>query len=166
MEFFKANVNLGEVFVQLAAFVIVFWTLKALAWKRILQALENRRSRIQEEFDKIEAAKKELEALRTRYEHALSHIEDETRQKLQQAVSDGKRIAHEIQEEARKNAREILEKTNEDVQLEIAKARLVLRDEIADLVVSATEQLLEKEIDSKKDRQIVLDFIQNLEKTK
>ena len=34
MEFFKANIIPGEVFVQLIAFIIVFWTLKLLAWRQ------------------------------------------------------------------------------------------------------------------------------------
>ncbi len=50
MEFFKANIQLGEVLVQLVAFIVVFLMLKALAWKPILQSLAQRREKIRQEF--------------------------------------------------------------------------------------------------------------------
>src|SRR3989338_111853 len=137
MEFFQANIKLGEVFVQLLAFAIVFWVLRSFAWKKIMGILEDRRAKIKRELDEIESAKKELEALKQKYVHSLSRIEEEARAKLQEAVNDGKRIAREIQEGARKNAHAILEKAKEDVALEVDKARVTLRSEIADLALSA-----------------------------
>ena len=65
MDFFKENIIPGEVLVQLVAFLIVFFTLKALAWKPILQSLHARRDRIQKDFDDIEKAKEEIEQLKS-----------------------------------------------------------------------------------------------------
>lgn len=163
MEFFEANIKLGEVFVQLLAFVIIFWTLKTFAWKKIMNALEERRAKIQQELDAIEAAKKDLEAFKRQYTHALGHIEEEARAKLQEAVAQGKQISHELQEEARKNAQKILEKAKDDVALEVEKARISLRNEIADITLLAAEKLLEKKLDPTRDKELVLDFIQKLE---
>ena len=166
MEFFKANINLGEVFVQLLAFVIIFWVLRTFAWKQISKSLAARREYIQNELDKIEAAKKEIESLRTEYTNHLQKIDQEARDKLQQAVSEGKRVSQEIQEESRKAARQILEKAKEDIRLEMAKARVTLRNEIANTVLSATEHLIEKKMDNALNKEIVLDFIDQLDKVK
>lgn len=166
MEFFRANINLGEVLVQLFAFVIVFWTLKSLFWKRILNVLETRRTRIKSEFEQIESAKIEVESLRTKYTNRLQDIEEEARQKLQQAIDEGKGVARELQEGARRESRTILEKAKEDISLEVAKAKVTLRNEIADLTLAATERLLEEKLDETKDKEIVLNFIEDLEKLK
>jgi len=166
MEFFAANIQLREVFVQLLAFIIVFWTLKKLAWKPILQSLEDRRTHIKEELDAIERGKKDIEELRQKYESATAKIEEEASQKLQEALSDGKRIAREIQDEARTETRAVLDKAKEDLQIEIDKAMLTLRDEIANLTIAATERLLDEKMDAKKDKEIVLRFVERLEKSK
>jgi F-type H+-transporting ATPase subunit b len=166
MEFFKSTVSLGEVFVQLLAFLIVFWVLKALAWNKILAALEARRIRIKTELEQIESAKKEVENLRVEYADHLQTIDQETRKKLQEAVAQGKRAAQEIQEEARKSSREILEKAKEDIGLEVAKARVTLRDEIVNLTLAATEQMLEKKVDAAQDKEMVLELIKKLEQSK
>ncbi|HLD56166.1 MAG TPA: F0F1 ATP synthase subunit B [Candidatus Omnitrophota bacterium] len=166
MDFFQTNINLGEVFVQLLAFAIVFWVLRALAWKPILKALETRRELIKNEFNKIESAKKENESLHLEYANRLQKIEEEARGKLQQAIDEGKEIARELQESARKEARAVLEKAKEDIALEVAKAKVTLRHEIADLTLGATEKLIREKLDDTKDKELVLDFIEELEKLK
>jgi F-type H+-transporting ATPase subunit b len=166
MEFFKTNINWSEVFVQLLAFVIVFWTLKSLAWKHILKALDARRELIKNELGKIEAAKRENETLHLEYANRLKKIEDEAHGKLQQAIDEGKKVSREIQESARKEARAILEKAKEDIALETAKAKVTLRQEIADLTLAATEKLIREKLDETKDKEMVLDFIEELEKLK
>ena len=141
-------------------------TLKSLAWNKILQALEKRRGKIQNEFDQIESGKKEIQALRLEYTNRLQKIEEEARTKLQQAIEEGKRVARELQEGARREARTILDKAKEDILLEVAKAKVTLRNEIADLTLAATERLLKEKLDETKDKEIVLDFIEDLEKLK
>ena len=46
MDFIKENIIPAEVVVQLLAFLIVFFTLKALAWKPLQKSLEQRREKI------------------------------------------------------------------------------------------------------------------------
>ena len=166
MEFFQSNLNLGEVFVQLLAFTIVFLALKSVAWKPLLKLLDERREKIRTGFEEIEQAKQDIERLKTDYEHARAHIEEEARKKLQEALDEGKRVAREIQESARRESRVILEKSKADLQLEMAKAKVTLRNEIADLTIRATERLIAEKLDETKDKELVLDLIEDLEKLK
>ena len=165
MEFFKANIIPGEVFVQLIAFVIVFWTLKALAWKPILNALAARREKIANDFGKIEAARKEIEALKAQYAALLAKIEDEARGKIQQAVEEGRQIARQIQEKARSESQATLETTKENLNLEVAKARITLRREIADLVLTVSEKVIRERMMEAKQQEKVLEMIEELEKS-
>ncbi len=166
MEFFKANINLGEVLVQLIAFIIVFWTLKLLAWKPLLQSLEARRGKIQEEFDKIEKARIEIEGLKNQYNAQLQKIEDEARAKINEAIDEGRRIGKEIQDKARHESQAAFEKSKENLELEISKARLTLRREIADLTISASERVLKEKLSTDQAQQAkILEIIQELEKT-
>ena len=160
------RLSIQEILTQAGAFILLVWVLKKLAWKPLLKLLDERREKIRSGFEEIEDAKKEVEKLKTQYEHTLSHIEEETRHKLQQAIEEGKHIARELQEGARREARTILEKAKEDISLEVAKAKVTLRDEIVDLTLRATERLIQEKLDETKDKEIVLDFIEELEKLK
>ena len=165
MEFFKANIIPGEVLVQIIAFLIVFWTLKALAWKPILGALEARRLRIKDDFDKIEAARKEIEALKIQYSASLQKIEDEARAKLLAAVEEGRLIARDIQEKARAEAQASFEKAKENLALETAKAHITLRREIADLAINVSEKVLHEKLSDAKQQEKIMELIEELEKT-
>ena len=160
------NLSIQEILTQAGAFVLLVWVLKKMAWKPLLKLLDERRETIRKNFEEIEQTKKDLEALKVDYERSQARIEEDARQKIQLGIDEGKRIARELQEEARREARKILEKAKEDIQLEIAKAKVTLRSEIADLTLAATERLLEEKLDETKDKEIVLNFIEDLEKLK
>ena len=160
------NLSIQEILTQAGAFVLLVWVLKKMAWKPLLKLLDERRERIRKGFEEIENAKKEVEKLKADYEQARSHIEDEARKKLQEAIDEGKNVARELQENARREARSILEKAKEDIQLEVAKAKVTLRNEIADLTLAATERLIQEKLNETKDKELVLDFIEDLKKLK
>ncbi len=167
MEFFKANIQLGEVLVQLIAFVIVFWTLKLMAWKPLLRSLELRREKIRSEFEKIDHARKEIEALKAEYQAHLQKIEDEARSKIQLAVEEGRKIAREIQDKARTESQAAFDKAKENLDLETAKARLSLRREIADLAINISERVLGERLrDDKNQNEKVLELLTELEKNR
>ena len=163
MEFFKSAIIPGEVFVQLIAFVIVFWTLKLLAWKPILKAVQERREKIKNDFDRIEEARKEIEKLKLEYAAHLRKIDDEARSKILEAVEEGRRIARDIQEKARAESQETFEKTKENLNLEAAKARIQLRREIAHLTVQVTEKLIREQMNEAKQHEKIFAMIEELE---
>ena len=160
------NLSVQEILTQAGAFILLVWVLKKMAWRPLLQMLEDRRHKIQAGFDDIERTKADVEKLKQDYERSQARIEEEARQKLQEAIDEGKKIAKSLQETARKEARSVLEKAKEDIQLEVAKAKVTLRDEIADLTLGATERMLQEKLNDTKDKELVLDFIENLEKLK
>ena len=160
------NLSIQEILTQAAAFILLVWVLKRMAWKPLLKLLDERREKIRTGFEEIEKAKKDVEELKRQYEQAHARIDEEGRQKLQQVIDEGKRVARELQDGSRREARTILEKAKEDIVLEVAKAKVTLRNEIADLTLAATERLLGEKLDETKDKEIVLDFIEDLEKLK
>lgn len=165
MEFFAQNIKLGEVVVQLVAFIIVFLTLKALAWKPILSSLEARRSKIENELNHIDQAKKDIERLKNEYTAHLQKIEEEARMKVQQAVDEGRRIAKEIQDKARTESQATFDKAKENLELEAAKARIAMRQEIANLTLNASEKVLNEKMASDAAQQAkILEIIGDLEK--
>ncbi len=166
MEFFAANIQLREVFVQLLAFIIIFLFLKAKVWKPVLAMLEGRRQKIEGGFREIDATKAELAKLKSDYDDKLRHIEEEARAKMEQVIQEGKKLSRQLQDEARNQAKEILEKSKEDIRLETAKAHVSLRREIAGLAFSATERIVKDKLTDKKDEQLIIDFIKELDETK
>ena len=155
--------DLQQVLSQAISFLLLWWILRALAWKPLLTALDARRARIEEEFRQVGQSKAELARLQEDYTRRLAAIEDEARTKIQQAVIEGKRVANEIQEQAREQSSAALTKSKEALEMELAKAKVTLRDEVAKMTVEAVERILRRKLDAKTDRELVDQILGELE---
>ncbi|HNV86498.1 MAG TPA: F0F1 ATP synthase subunit B [Candidatus Omnitrophota bacterium] len=153
-----------EIIVQLAGFVVAFWILKRFAWKPILALLDERKRRIAEGFDDLEKSKAELEKLRNEYQARLDRIEDECRLKIQEAIAEGKKDAQGIREKARNEAGQILAKAQNDIELEVDKATVEMKEKMVNLVILSTERLLKREMSKETQKTLVSGILTELEK--
>ena len=158
------ELDLQQVLSQAISFIVLLMLLRRFAWRPLLTILDERRRHIETTLQDVASKKTELERLQADYAQRLAKIDDEARVKIQQAVLEGKRIAIEVQEEARAQAQAILAKSKETVELELAKAKVTLRDQLADMTVEAVERILRQKLDAKSDRALVESALDELER--
>lgn len=154
---------LAQFATNILAFVLLFFLLKKFAWGALLKMIDDRRHKIASDFESIESTKRELEKLKNDYQERLTKIEEEARGRIQQAVNEGRRVATEIEEGARNNAREALEKSKEAIALEVAKARMELKEQVVDLAIQATHKVLQQHLDEETDRRMIEAFIKEVD---
>ena len=155
-----------EILTHIVGFVLLLVLLRRFLWAPLLGALDARRAGIAQGLADVERATADIERLKDEYSQRLTTIEDEARVKLREATLEGKRIATEIQEQAHTEARKIIEEMKGKLHLEIAQAKVELRNSIAALAVDATERLLKERLDADKDRALVTKFLGELESTR
>ena len=78
-------------------------------------------------------------------------------------MTEGKQIASEVTDKARDEAKVIIEKAKNSIELEIKSSRKKLRDEIVSLTLHATEKLINERMTEAKDRELVGSFISEIE---
>ncbi len=149
---------------HLVGFIITVWLLKKFAWGPLLSLMEERRNKIAGEFQTIEDEKAKVAELTAEYEAKLKDIESERRQKIVEAVNEGKKIAEEIKAAARDEAREIAVKAKADLAQDVAKARVQLKNEMIAITMAAAEKILREKLDDAKHRELIGNFIDNVEK--
>lgn len=157
------SIEIGQVLTHLVGFLVAFVILKAYAWKPILKVLDDRRERISSEFADIEDQKRKTEQLFAQYEERLSKIEDEARSRIQNAVTEGQKVASEIKQQAQEEARRITERAQADIVRELAKARVQMKEEMVGLTLGATERLLREKLDAAGHRKMVERFLSEVE---
>ncbi|HWR82212.1 MAG TPA: F0F1 ATP synthase subunit B [Candidatus Deferrimicrobium sp.] len=145
-------------------FLITVWILKRFAWGPLLALLEERRNRIADEFKSIEDEKARVAGLTAEYHGKLKDIEAERRAKLVDAVNEGKKIAEEIRSAAREEAKAMSLKARADIERDVAKAKVQLKNDMVAMTVSATEKIIKEKLDDPKHRQLIGSFIDNVEK--
>ena len=154
---------LTQIVTTVLGFFLLVAFLKKFFWSAILRMLDERRSTIEGRFRQIEQTQATLAGLQETLNRRLTVIDEEARAKIQQAILEGKRIAGEIQEEARAHAQAVIAKSKETIEIELAKAKVSLRDDLADLTVEAATRLLGERCDADADRRLVRSIIDGLE---
>ena len=153
-----------QVLSQAISFLILLALLKRFAWKPLLAMLDQRRARIEQDLREAARRKDELDRLQQEYSRRLSQIEEEARTKIQQAVLDGKRISMEIQEQARTQGLALVEKSKQTIELELAKAKVTLRNDLAAMTLDAVERILHKKLDAEQDKRLIDSVLDQLER--
>lgn len=157
------QIELAQIFTQIIAFLVMYWVLKRYAWKPLLKIMDDRRNKIQGEFDAIDAEKKAISRTKEEYQEKLDAIEAKARGILKQAHDRGEKIFKTIEKEAHKEARAITEKARADLQNEIFKAKMQLKDELVNVTLLATEKLMQSGIEPEKQRKFISEFIEQAE---
>lgn len=164
MELLKL-LSANEIVAQLLCFLFLFFFLRTFLWGRFLKILDDRRERIASEFKKIEDLKAEMAKAKAEYENQLNTIQETARQKIQEAIIQGKEIAKEIEEKAHKSAEKIIDDAKANLEQDLAKAKKELKNHIVDLTLAATEKVIEEKLTKEQDRKLVANFVDDLEET-
>ncbi len=145
-------------------FLITLWILKRYAWGPLLKLIEERRSKIVGEFENIDKEKQKAAELNAQYQAQLRQIEAQRRSEIVKAVNEGKKIAEELKAAARDEVDEMREKNKSELEREVAKAKVQLKDDMVKITVAATSKLLHEQLDEKHHRKLIGEYIDTLEK--
>ena len=145
-------------------FLITLWILKKFAWGPLLSIIEERKTKIANEFQQIEDEKAKVDQLAEEYQGKLKQIDEERRVKLVEAVNEGKGIAEQIKSDAKTEAKQLGEKAKLELEREVAKAKVQLKNDMVTITMTAAEKLVKEKLDDAKHRELIGNFIDNLEK--
>jgi F-type H+-transporting ATPase subunit b len=158
------NPDIGLTIFTIITFLLLVVVLKKFAWKPILEALENRESKIRSDVDRAERANVDAEALRRKYEVQIAEAQRTIQNLVAQAKTDGERLRAEIVKDARAEADRVLEKGRRDLGVEADKLRGELRGEIAGLSMSIAEKILQRAVDPKLQESVLADALKSVGK--
>jgi F-type H+-transporting ATPase subunit b len=152
-------IDIRQVLTQILGFLILLWGLRKFAWGPVLGMLEARRRKIAGEFDLAAKKQSEAEQLKGRYEHELRTIDAQARQKIQDAVVEGQRVAAEIKARANRDAADRLAHAADDIAREREKAKELLKEQVIHLSLRSAEKILRQKLDDTAQRKLVSEFI-------
>lgn len=153
------DLEIGQIVSQIIAFLIMLWVMKRFAWKPLLGVMEERRQKIQAEFDYISDQKNEIQKLIDDYHKKLDDLEGQGKVIIQKAISEGRNLAKDIQKEAHENAEVIVKKAQQEVDIQIAKAKVQLKTELVDMIIGISQKVIKEDLDNEKQKKLVSAFI-------
>ena len=156
------DVNLGLSVWTTLVFLTLLGFLWKFAWEPILGAVQAREDGIQGTLD--QAANERVEAAKLLAEHRQQMAD--ARRQAQQMIAEGKeageRVRKDLEEKARAEGDAMIERARESIEREKDAALDELRKESVDLALAAAAKLVQESLDEKKDRELIMGFIDEL----
>jgi F-type H+-transporting ATPase subunit b len=149
--------------IQLIAFVIfvgIFWK---FALGPIVRMLDERQERIRESMEAAERMEQELAATQARNEEIMAEARREAQQLLTTARENGEQIINRAREEALKQADDLVEKARTTMEAERQQAWMQLRQDVADLAISAATKIVRQELDREKHAELIRETLAEAE---
>ncbi len=143
-------------------FLLFVWVMAKYAWGPILNLLDQRRDKIESDFAAAEKNLAESEGLKSEFELKLADIKVIEREKIQEAVHKGEELGDSIVSKARHQAEETKHKVVQDLDLEVHKAQLELRDSMVSMAIGAAEKVIGERLDDDLHRKLILDYISQI----
>ena len=142
------SINATLIIQMIVFLILVGFTMKYI-WPPITAALDARAKKIADGLSAADKAKAELAVASKRVEEQLSAARDDAARRL----ADAERLAQQMVEEAKSRASaegaKIIAAARAEAEQEAAKARDVLREQVAALAVKGAEQILRRDVDQR-----------------
>ncbi len=149
------GINLPQLIAQVVNFFILLVILRLVLYKPIIAMLDERKQKIAEGLNAAEIARAEASQAQANIQAQL----EQARREGQEIVGNAQAIAARIQAEAREQAardREAaLERARTEIQLERDRAIAELRDQFADLTVTAASRVIGQSLDRQAHQRII-----------
>jgi F-type H+-transporting ATPase subunit b len=156
------NIDPGLIVWTLVNFGIFLFLLLKLGTKPILNALTAREKLIHDSIESAEKARDDAKMLLQQSDEKLANAQKE----MMDIIAKGREQSERIINKATEEADAIRRQKVEDAQREIERSKDIaikqLRSEVADLVVGATEKILEETMDRDKHLKMIDKYIEKL----
>jgi F-type H+-transporting ATPase subunit b len=149
--------------IQAVAFVLLLVVLTKFVFRPLLNILEARQANIRNDLDSAEARRVEMERLQKDYETRLAQIEDEARDKIQQAIKQAEGIRDEILAKARAESEQVLAAGREEIDRDRIRSMAQMRNEVADLAIHAAQTVVGKNLSSEGHDQLIAEALSSFQ---
>ena len=145
--------------------IVLFLVLKKFFFEKVKNFMETRSNSIQDAFDSAEAVNRRADEKMQNYTKRIANVEAEGREIIRDAKIKADAQARKIIEDANKQATEIMNKAERNIEREKQKAMEEMRKEVAALAMLAAERIVEREIQNIGQDEIVDEVINKARST-
>lgn len=156
----------SQIFWTITSFIILFIILTRWVLPRIAAILNERTRLIEAEIDEARRKREEMESLKMEYATRLSEIDQEAKKMFDESekrvIEQRNRMMREWKAEMERNKRQFLE----DAEVTRQQAIRDIREQSAELITAATEQIILQKVDESEAQKALEASINELKKHK
>ena len=153
------SIDLWKILFMLINLFLIYLILKRFLYKPVKKMFEMREQEVAETYQKADAAEADAYQLKDQYEKKLSGAKTEAEEIVRSAPKRAQLRSESMIGDAKDTVNNMMERAQEQIELEKKKAVNEIKDEIADIALMAASNVLEKEMDAKDHSKLIDEFI-------
>lgn len=158
------DINPGLVVWTVVTFLLLLLILRKVAWKPILNALDQREAAIKESLEKAEKAKEEAQRILYENQKNLAKAEEESKKIIEQGRLYAEKLKEQMIKDSKEQAKKIIEEASAEIERKKDETFNELKTQVTDLVVQAAEKLIGETLDKNAHKNIIDKYIDKITK--
>ena len=152
----------GALFWTIVTFICLLLILRKVAWKPILQTLDEREKIIQDSLNEAEKARREAQKTLNEQSEILEKARKQALEMIEKSRKTAETAKEEIISKAGAEAQQMLERAKREIELSRDKAIEEIKDLSVELSMAATAKLIGKSLNEKEHKAIIQESIKKL----
>jgi F-type H+-transporting ATPase subunit b len=152
---FLVSPNLGLMIWTLLVFGITMYVLSKVAFPRIQEALDKRANAIRDSIEHAEKTRAEADKILEEYRGRLREAREQADDIVARARKAAEAATAEAVAEGKDRREELVAAARRDIESETRRSLELIRREVADLTVLATEKVTRKALDSEDHKRLI-----------
>jgi F-type H+-transporting ATPase subunit b len=145
----------GTIIVELITFVVMLAILARYVYPEVVKRAETRQRLVADQLKEAEKARADAEAHLKDAEAKLVDARKTAQSVIDAAGKSGEQLRQELKQKAEEEAKRVTEAARKEIEAERERAIQSVRNEVAGLVVSATEKVIGETLDAGKHKQLI-----------
>lgn len=154
--------DLGNIFFTALIFLIVVAVLGKFAWKPVLSVLQEREKTIRESLEHAKRERVEAEVLLAKYTKQIEAARTEASKIVDAGRRNAEEVARKVQDDARKEAGEMVNRALREIQLATDTAKEEVYDLAAELAVDVAGRIIRKKLSPEDHQELVRESLERM----
>lgn len=144
---------------NLVNFLIIYYLLRNVVFKKLANAIKERREKIQAGLEDAEKAKQALVVADEEKEKIITDGYKQVEEMLVLAEDKKRSIINSAKGEAEEEAQKIKESSRKEIEILAEKQSKEMKQKAVDLIISGMEKVLKENIDEKKSEKLIKNLV-------
>jgi F-type H+-transporting ATPase subunit b len=145
-DFSVMNPSFGLLFWTSIVFLLVWFVLGKVAFKPIINALQNREKHIDEALHQAEKAREEMKQIHSKHEELLKQASEERIRIIREAEALRERIVEEAKTKSEEITRKMVDAAKDEIENRRQEMEISLFNEIGKISLGIARQIIQKEL--------------------
>lgn len=158
----KLGVDWKLLLAQVVNFLILLFVLRRFAYKPMLKFLDDRSKKIETGLRDAKRATEKLSEIEAKERGVLEEARKESVAMIARARESAEKTAEKIMIESREESERVLNETRKKIAVERESMRTDMKQELAGLVLLATEKVLNEKLKSADDAELIRKAVEKI----